>query len=364
MQDGYDVEVVLSRTATSFIVPESLQCKVHLHDATMDDQEQMLHISLAKKADLILIAPASANTFAKLAGGSADCLLSTICLATKAPIMLVPAMNKEMWDNKFVQANVQKLQSYGVLIAGPGFGAQACGDFGYGRMLEPDEILEHVRALSAPKLLEGKRIVITAGPTREKIDPVRFLSNYSSGKMGYAIVNAAIRMGAEVVLISGHTSLTQPHLAKYVSIETADEMLEASLKEAANADIFIGTAAVADYKPATFHKNKIKKSAENIDISLKRNTDIITTIKNTYPKLFCVGFAAETSDIQEYGRKKLKAKKLDMIAINDVSDNKVFSQDHNELHIVSKDETYTFLERSTKDSIAEKLLRIICQNIG
>lgn len=321
--------------------------------------DKMLHISLAKEADLVLIAPASANIISKLANAQANCLLSTICLATKAPILVAPAMNKVMWENEFVQANVKKLKH----IIGPGKGMQACGDDGFGRMVEPVDIVEYIKAFNIKKILHGKKIVITAGPTIEPIDPVRFISNYSSGKMGYALAKVAQNMGAEVTLISGPTSLSMPSMVKRVDVMSANDMLQASLDHAKNSDIFIGAAAVSDYTPSHYTQHKIKKTPGDLLLKLKYNSDIITIIKKNFPKVFVVGLAAETNNFNEYGLKKLHDKNLDIIAINDVSGGKAFGQDYNEFHVVTKDKKYDVIERETKDKVAYQLLKIIYKAI-
>ncbi len=359
--EGFEIEIILSRSAADFVSPLTLRSlfpgKVHLWNEDLDKNDKMLHIALAKAADLVLISPASANIIAKLAGGQADCLLSTICLATKAPILLAPAMNKTMWENEFVQANVNKLKH----IIGPAKGLQACGDDGFGRMVEPVDIVEYIKAFNTEKILQGKKIVITAGPTIEAIDPVRFISNYSSGKMGYALARIAQNMGAEVTLISGPTYLATPSMVKIVDVISANDMLQASLNYAKNSDIFIGVAAVADYTPNVYTQEKIKKTSGDFLLKLKYNLDIIRLIKKELPEVFVVGFAAETNNFNEYGLKKLHDKNLDMIAINDVSDKKTFGHDYNELHVITKDKKYYFIERATKNKIAHQLLQIIYQ---
>ena len=359
LENGYDIEIVLSSSAADFISPLTLRSlfpgKVHLASDALDDQDKMLHISLAKAAELILIAPASANMIAKLANGYADCLLSTICLASEAPIMLAPAMNKIMWENEFVQANIAKFKH----IIGPASGKQACGDEGFGRMLEPLEILEHVQNFQIAKCLKNQRILITAGPTLEAIDPIRYISNHSSGKMGYALAKMAMFMGAEVTLISGPTALKVPNGVKLVKVNSTDEMLKACIEYAEAADIFIAGAAVADYKPTIYQAEKIKKNAGDLNIQMSQNPDILSSIKNKFPNLFAVGFAAETSNFQEYGLKKLVNKQLDLIAINDVSNDQVFGKDYNQLHVISKDKQEYFIKRNLKEKIAQQLLELI-----
>ena len=367
IENSFDVEVVLSKSASEFISLMTLKSlfpgKVHEYNATLGTFHEMLHISLAKSAGCILIAPASANIIAKLASGSADCLLSTICLATDAPIILAPAMNTVMWRNAFVQHNIECVTKNNIQIIGPATGLQACGDFGEGRMLEVEEIVEYMKMLNIPKLLTGKKVVITCGPTREKIDPVRFLSNYSSGKMGYSLAKVAMQMGANVTLISGPTSIAKPLCSRVIDVESAEEMFEAAKNNTYDADIFIGAAAVADYKSETYNQHKIKKTGDLLSLNLVQNIDIITNIKTLFPKIFCVGFCAETNDLKSHGYKKLNEKKLDIVAINDVSDNKVFGKDHNELHIITKQGEYKYIERNTKDHVAKELLQLIVSNI-
>ncbi len=357
--NGYDFRIVLSKSAADFVSPLTLKSlfpkKTFLHNEMLNDKDEMLHIALAKSASLILIAPASANIIAKIANGYGDCLLSTICLASKAPILVAPAMNKVMWENEFVQANIVKLKH----VIGPACGKQACGDEGLGRMLDPEEILEYIKHFGLEKIFTNKKIVITAGPTIEEIDPVRFISNHSSGKMGYAIAKMAYLMGADVTLVSGPTNLNVSEEIKGIQVKSAKEMLEASLEQAKNADIFISCAAVVDYKPLNYSASKIKKNAGRMSLELEINPDVIAQVKKNFPKIFTVGFAAETNNIKEYGLKKLKEKQLDMIAINDVSDGKVFNQDQNELHIIVKNNQNYFIEKNNKEIIAKELLNII-----
>ncbi len=368
IEDGFDIEVILTKSATEFVSPLTLRSlfpgKIHLHSDALGLNDQMLHITLAKAADLILIAPASANMIAKLSNGFANCLLTEVCLATKAPIMIAPAMNKDMWSNSLVQANIHKLEQHNFKTIGPDIGAQACGDYGEGRMLEPQEILEYVKAAGIEKIFKNKTIVITAGPTQEKIDPVRYLSNHSSGKMGYSLAKIANFMGAKVILISGNTNLIPPSGVRFIKTETADEMLKAALETSVTADIFIGAAAVADYKPANYSAQKIKKTDEDdeyIKLNLQKNTDIIANIKKLFPKLLVVGFAAETNNFEEYGMNKLREKNLDLIAINDVSNGKAFGQDTNELHVITSNNRSYHIEKSHKDKVAQNLLEIIAR---
>ncbi len=362
IENGHDVEIVLSNSATEFVSPLTLRSlfpgKVHLHSDLLGKADEMLHISLAKDADLILVAPASANMIAKLANGYADCLLSTLCLASEAPIMLAPAMNKVMWENKLVQGNITKFKH----VIGPNSGKQACGDEGLGRMLEPTEIVEHVQSFYTKKSLRNRRILITAGPTLEAIDPVRFISNNSSGKMGYAIAKMSLRMGAEVTLISGPCALQSPNGVNFIKVTSADEMFQVAMKYAASNDIFIASAAVADYKP-NYQSEKIKKTSADLNIKMTLNPDILSYVKEKYPNIFMVGFAAETSNFENNGLKKLDNKQLDLIAINDVSNNQVFGQDDNELHVITKTGKRHLIKRDSKDKVAKQLLQIISKLI-
>lgn len=363
---GFDVIIVLTEFAESFISAMTWRAlfpnRVYTCDATLQS-DKMLHITLAKDVDLVLIAPASANFIAKLANGFANCLLSLICLVARAKIMLVPAMNTNMWGNLIVQNNISILLNHSVKIVGPEFGSQACGDIGIGRLSEVDTILHYCILETRDQLLSDKSIVITSGPTREKLDPIRFISNYSSGKMGYALALSSFYAGAKVSLISGPTYINCPSFLNVTYVESSEKMLEISLLESRNADIFIGCAAVSDYKPLNYSKHKIKKltgkSAMNLGLSV--NPDIISEVKMAFPNLFCVAFAAETNDIIKNGHEKLVNKNVDMIAINDVSENKVFGEDFNELQVITKDKIIHNIRRANKNMIADKLLEIVMQ---
>jgi phosphopantothenoylcysteine decarboxylase/phosphopantothenate--cysteine ligase len=333
---------------------------VFLHDDILGKNDEMLHISLAKAATMILIAPASANMIAKIANGYADCLLSSVCLATSAPILVAPAMNKIMWENEFVQSNISKLKH----IIGPASGKQACGDNGFGRMLEPIEIFQSIKYFGIEESLKNKKILITTGPTVEAIDPVRFISNNSSGKMGYAIAKMATLMGADVTVISGPTALGAPTGAKLVQVKSADQMLEACLKEVNHNHIFISAAAVADYKPTQQSSHKIKKDNLDLSLELSLNPDIVTQVKLKNPGIFTLALAAETQNIKEYGYKKLLKKNIELIAINDVSNGQVFDSHQNELHIICKNGKEYFIEKDCKEIVAKKLLQIIANNIN
>ena len=318
---GADVRVVMTEAATQFITPLTMQAltgnKVHTHLLDADAEAGMGHIELARWPDLVLIAPASANFLARIASGQASDLLSTLVLATKAPIALAPAMNQAMWGNQATKENLQILQTRGLQILGPGSGEQACGDVGLGRMLEPMQIAELAAGHFDTGMLAGLRITITAGPTREALDPVRYISNHSSGKMGYALAAEAADAGARVTLISGPVALATPDRVKRIDVTSATEMLAASLHAAKDCDIFIGVAAVADYRPAVVETQKIKKSGELQSLSLVPNPDIIATIAALEQRPYTVGFAAETQNMETFGLSKLQRKKLDLLFAND-----------------------------------------------
>ena len=343
---GADVRVVMTKGAQAFITPLTLQAvsghPVH-HDLLDPAAEAAMgHIELAKWADAILIAPASANTLGRLAHGLADDLLSTLCLATTAPVLLAPAMNQQMWAAPAVQANLQRLQQFGYQIIAPAEGEQACGDVGTGRMPEPLQLREAlVKVLTTaaqPQILAGKQLVITAGPTQEAIDPVRYLSNHSSGKMGFALAQAATALGAQVTLVSGPTRLTTPVGVKRIDVTSAAEMLEAVQAALPGCDIFVGCAAVADYRPAQAASAKMKKSGATLTLELTPNPDILATVAAQPNAPFCIGFAAETHDVVSYATGKLERKKLNMIAANDVSDPALgFNTDDNAMTLIWRD---------------------------
>lgn len=337
---GLDVRVVMTQGAEAFITPLTFQALSGkpVRSSLLDPEAEagMGHIELARWADQIVVAPASVDFMARLAGGLADDLLTTVCCATDAPIALAPAMNQAMWRNHRTQRIVRLLKTDPqVSLWGPGSGSQACGDSGPGRMLEPEELANRIlgqdTTLSGQGELTGHRVVVTAGPTREPIDPVRYISNHSSGKMGYAIAEAARDAGAMVTLISGPVSLSAPDGVELVSAQTAEEMLEASMEAVdRGADLFIATAAVADYRPASRADQKMKKAREALSMELVRNPDTLATIASRPDAPFTVGFAAETNDVERYARDKLSRKKLDMIVANDVSEPGIgFNSDHN-----------------------------------
>ncbi|WP_037330321.1 bifunctional phosphopantothenoylcysteine decarboxylase/phosphopantothenate--cysteine ligase CoaBC [Salinivibrio socompensis] len=341
IERGASVKIVMTHAAKEFITPLTMQA-VSGHpvsDSLLDPaaEASMGHIALAKWADLIVIAPATADLIARIHAGMGNDLLTTVCLATDAPIAIAPAMNQQMYRASVTQANIQALRERGCLIWGPDSGAQACGDVGPGRMLEPMALVAECEHWSGPKPLSGKRVMITAGPTREALDPVRYLSNHSSGKMGYALAEAAASLGAEVTLVSGPVTLSTPASVTRIDVTSAQQMHDAVHASITEHDIFIGCAAVADYRPQAVAEQKLKKQADNdaMTITMVKNPDIIASVAGlTKHRPFTVGFAAETQNVATYARDKLARKKLDMICANDVSDaEQGFNSDHNALHL-------------------------------
>ncbi|MBA6413581.1 bifunctional phosphopantothenoylcysteine decarboxylase/phosphopantothenate--cysteine ligase CoaBC [Parahaliea sp. F7430] len=365
---GAQVRVVMTRGAQEFITPLTLQAlsgnPVHCELLDAEAELGMGHIELARWADLLLIAPATADLLSRLATGRADDLLSTVALATPAPLMLAPAMNQQMWRDQATQDNVRLLEERGITLVGPAAGEQACGDVGPGRMAEPPLIAERAAALFGSNLLGGKRVIITAGPTREALDPVRYLSNHSSGKMGFALARAAAEAGALTSLIAGPVSLeTPPHVTR-VNVESARDMLAACQERVAECDIFIACAAVADYRPANIAEQKIKKGGEQAQLELLRNPDIVATIAASEVPPFTVGFAAETQDLLAYARDKLQRKKLDMIVANDVSTKGLgFGSDDNEVTVVW-DSGQQVLPRATKLALAQQIIKLIASRVS
>ncbi len=320
ISDGMDVQAVMTESAHRFIGTATLQALTGkpvftgLWDATITNS--MAHINLSRNADAILIAPASADFIAKLAHGLADDLLSTLCLARDCPLLIAPSMNRQMWENSATQRNLATLRRDSVTIFGPASGAQACGETGMGRMLEAHELTEMVHAFFEPKLLQGKRILITAGPTYEAIDAVRGITNLSSGKMGYAVARAALEAGADVTLISGPVCLEVPAAAKLVNVVSAQDMLAAVRNEISGIDIFISVAAVADYRAISTSKQKTKKTDEIITLEFTPNPDILEYVANLPNPPFCVGFAAETENLERNAEAKRRKKKLPLLAAN------------------------------------------------
>ncbi|WNP27962.1 bifunctional phosphopantothenoylcysteine decarboxylase/phosphopantothenate--cysteine ligase CoaBC [Moraxella sp. DOX410] len=415
IKSGYDVRVIMTASAQAFITPLTLQALTGnpVHIDLLDESAElgMGHIELAKWADLLIIAPATANTIAKLAMGIADDLLTTVCLATAAPILVAPAMNQQMWQHPSVKLNLQTLTDYDYEIIQPASGEQACGDIGEGRLPEPEQLLEYVQYFIAaqitPQVLAGKNVTITAGPTIEAIDPVRYLSNHSTGKMGFALAKACRNAGARVTLIvGGKVPLPTPLLVNRIDVLSAEEMLMTARQCASDdicechddhhhnhnhhdhehhhhhhhdefgndievepvstaTDIFIATAAVADYRTRDVVPQKIKKTQDQMSLDLVKNPDILATIAEEFPEVFVVGFAAETQDIEKYARGKLEAKNLDMIACNDVSRTDIgFGSDDNAMTVFFKDKSEGMtLEKASKDKIAEQLVALIGENL-
>ena len=416
IKNGYDVRVIMTASAQAFITPLTLQALTGnpVHIDLLDETAElgMGHIELAKWADLLIIAPATANTIAKLAMGIADDLLTTVCLATAAPILVAPAMNQQMWQHPSVKLNLQTLTDYDYEIIQPASGEQACGDIGEGRLPEPEQLLEYVQYFIArqitPQLLAGKNVTITAGPTIEAIDPVRYLSNHSTGKMGFALAKACRNAGARVTLIvGGKVPLPTPLLVNRIDVLSAEEMLMTARQCASDdicechhdhdhdhphhdhehhhhhdhdefgndievepvstaTNIFIATAAVADYRTRDVVPQKIKKTQDQMALDLVKNPDILATIAEEFPAVFVVGFAAETQDIEKYARGKLDAKNLDMIACNDVSRTDIgFGSDDNAMTVFFKGkDAAVSLEKASKDIIANQLVSLIGKQLA
>lgn len=360
---GADVRVVMTEGAQAFITPLTLQAlsghPVHTDLLDPAAEAGMGHIELARWADLVLIAPATADFIARIAQGSAGDLLTTLCLATPAPIALAPAMNQGMYRDAATQTNLATLAARGLHRFGPADGDQACGDIGPGRMLEPVDIAAAAAQLFQSRLLDGSRVLITAGPTREAIDPVRYISNHSSGKMGFALARACADAGALVTVVSGPVHLPTPDRVTRINVVSARQMYDAVLANAGDCDIFIGTAAVADYTPADQADQKIKKSAAELTLRLIRNPDIIGAVAALARKPFTVGFAAETNDVVAYGRDKLLRKKLDLIVANDVSNPQIgFNSDDNAATVIWQD-GHRELATAGKSLIARQLVELI-----
>lgn len=366
---GANVQVILSKNAGDFVSEIALQAVSGqaVHDHKMDAQSEsgMGHIDLARWADVVLIAPATANFIARLNNGEADELLTTVCVATNAKIAIAPAMNQQMWANKKTQANIKALRQSDINILGPDSGDQACGEVGMGRMLEPTELAQQTAVLFETDELAGKAVMITAGPTWEALDPVRGITNHSSGIMGYAIAQSAVEAGALVTLVTGPTHLEIPEHVNAIKVVSALEMQAAVMNDIAKQDIFIGVAAVADYRPIEVSKNKIKKqdNQNTMNITLERNPDILAGVAQLKNAPYTVGFAAETNDIEKYARVKLEKKKLDMIAANDVgSDDIGFGARDNALTLITQTETI-LLPRANKTQIARQLIHHIGQQL-
>ena len=357
---GAEVQVVMTDAAKTFIAPLTLQALSGrpVRDTLLDPSAEsgMGHIEIARWADRLVVAPASADFIARLAGGMASDLLATVCLATSAPIALAPAMNQGMWRKSATQRNLATLKADGITMLGPNSGEQACGDVGPGRMVEPAEIISHLTSPEKTQVLDGVSVMITAGPTWEALDPVRALSNHSSGKMGYAVAAAAVSAGATVTLVSGPTALDPPPGIQYRSIRSAEEMLAAVERDIDTCDVFIGVAAVADYRPARSETSKIKKQADSITLELVRTPDILARVAQQVKRPFTVGFAAETDQAIANAREKLHNKGLDLIAVNQVDEaNNPFSSEENRLVLISQTDEID-LGRDSKTVLAEQLI--------
>ena len=364
-KDGADVRVIMTESAKEFITPLTLQAVSgnEIHDSLLDlkAESAMGHIELAKWADIILIAPCTAESMAKIVHGRADDLMGAVILASKASIYIAPAMNTTMWLDKGTQANYQTLLSRGINLIGPDKGEQACGDIGPGRLVEPDKIINLIKSHLNKGPLSGKTVTITAGPTREQIDPVRYISNNSSGKMGYALAEAAVQEGAIVNLVSGPVVLAADKSINLFKINSASEMLEAVNTCMKSSDIFISCAAVADYKPSNYSK---KENLDNLEINLEKNHDILSEVAEQFSSAYIVGFAAETSNVNSNAKKKLDSKNLNMIISNDVSDTSIgFDSDENEVHVITGSKTI-FIKKDKKIRIAREILNIISTNIN
>lgn len=357
VKKNIDVQVVMTEAACQFITPVTMQALsgkpvfMGMWDSSISNG--MPHIELSRDADAILIAPASADFIAKLVHGRADDLLSTLCLARDCPLLVAPAMNKQMWENPATQRNIRQLKADGVSILGPDSGEQACGEIGLGRMLEAKELLALINAHFTPKLLAGKRVLITAGATIEMIDPVRAITNLSSGKMGYALAQTAVDMGAQVTLVSGATALTPPVNATNISAISAQAMYQAVMSSISNQDIFISVAAVADYSPINPSMQKIKKQTAALNIELQPNKDILAEVASLPNAPFCVGFAAETQDLLKNAETKRQAKKLPLLVANLVGES--MGQDEASITLLDNNGAHA-LPRATKMVLASEIL--------
>ncbi|WP_410983879.1 bifunctional phosphopantothenoylcysteine decarboxylase/phosphopantothenate--cysteine ligase CoaBC [Bacillus cereus] len=361
-QAGALVKVMMSESAMKFVTPLTFQA-LSRHDVYTDtfdekDSAVIAHVDLADWADVVLVAPATANCIGKLANGIADDMITTTLLATTAPVWIAPAMNVHMYENKIVQKNMMTLKSLGYTFIEPGEGFLACGYVAKGRLEEPETILARLQeAFSEHRPLKGKRILVTAGPTREKIDPVRFMTNFSSGKMGYAIAEVAANLGADVILVSGPTAITPPVNVTTVQVESAQEMLEAVMQHYGFMDVVIKTAAVADYRPKIMHDQKMKKKSGDAIIELERTIDILKTLGEKKEHQVLVGFAAETTNIEEYATKKLREKNANMIVANDVkAQGAGFGTDTNIVTMYRKDGEVIRLPLLTKKEVAREIL--------
>jgi phosphopantothenoylcysteine decarboxylase/phosphopantothenate--cysteine ligase len=354
---GMDVQVAMSEAACHFITPTTMQAlsgKPVLTSQWDDQTNGMAHINLSRAADAIVVAPATADFIAKLAHGLADDLLSTLCLARNCPLLIAPAMNRQMWESAATQRNIKQLKQDGVIILGPASGLQACGEDGWGRMLEAEDLAQAIIGSFERKELYGVKVLLTAGPTYEAIDAVRGITNRSSGKMGYAIAQAALELGAEVTLVSGPVALKSPQFAQMVKVESASEMFDAVKQRVAESDIFIAVAAVADYRVAQLSTQKIKKNGANLQLELLPNPDILAYVAALPIPPFCVGFAAETENLKQYAEQKRRAKKLPLLAANLAQE--AIGADDNEL-ILFDDAGEHLLPRADKLTQARALMQ-------
>lgn len=365
VKQGISVQVVMTEAATHFITPTTLQAlsgqPVFLDSWDQRIDNAMPHIELSRKADAILIAPASADFIAKLTHGMANDLLSTLCLARECPLLIAPAMNKQMWENPATQRNIQQLTLDGITLLGPESGEQACGEVGAGRMLEPEYLLEGILAQLTPKLLAGKKIMVTAGATIEMLDPVRGMTNLSSGKMGFAIAAAATRMGAEVTLVYGQATATLPQVHSTLQAASAEQMYLAVMQHIAKQDIFIAVAAVADYSPLHISTQKIKKSEPTLTLELKRNKDILAEVASLPNPPYCVGFAAETEEVIAHAAQKRASKSIPMIIANHAVS--AMGNDENTVTMIDASGQHT-LPQSSKIDIAHQILTHISQQLN
>lgn len=364
-QAGADVRVIMTENATEFVTPLTFQAisRNPVYTDTFDEKDpaKIAHIDLADWADFVLLAPATANIIGKIANGIADDMLTTTLLATEAPVYVAPAMNVHMYQHPAVIKNLRTLDNWGYRFIEPGDGYLACGYIGKGRLEEPENIVDLLESeMNRTSKWKGKKVLITAGPTREALDPVRFFTNYSSGKMGYALAQAAMENGAEVILISGPTTLTPPVNVTTIDITSAEEMFEQMKKWYGSMDIIIKTAAVADYRPTTINEHKLKKQDESLMLEMERTTDILQYVGQHKTKQFLVGFAAETQNIEEYGRKKIKKKNLDAIVVNDVGRKEIgFNSDQNEVLFMTRNGKEQVIEQSSKKNVAKQIIELI-----
>ncbi len=362
---GAEVRVVMTPSAQEFVQPLTYQAlsghRVYIDLFDAEAESAMDHIELARWCDLLLVAPASANFLGKLNAGYADNLLLTLCLASRQAVAVAPAMNQQMFANAATRDNIDQLNARKILVWGPADGEQACGDVGPGRMLEPEQLVNNVVQHFMPGQLDGVELLLTAGPTREAIDPVRYISNRSSGKMGYALAEAALKEGARVTLVSGLVALPAPPGATLVAVESAQQMYDAVMQQASQSDIFIACAAVTDYRVDQAAEHKIKKTAGEMSLQLVQNADILAAVSALEKRPFCVGFAAETRQLEEYALGKLKQKNLDMIAANQVGDSDSgFETDFNQLEVFWPQGRQS-IERANKTEIAKQLIELIVE---